>query len=128
MPPGHERLEGFDVFRHKVYLDLRGVHLVTTAIWGKLMGLEADVVHCQAFPSFQSDVAALACRLRKIPLVLTSHGFHPLSSETGLGGRILLKGYRALSSRMAVRASSACISLTEHEVGQFLRSGADRGM
>jgi len=124
--PGHERREGFDVFRFPVDLDLRGVYFVSLGLVGKLMKMGAEIIHCQGFSTFQSDAAAVVSRTRNIPLVLTSHGFYAVSRGIGVGKRMLLSSYQAILQRVIVRNASVCISLTPNDVTRFLQLGARR--
>ena len=115
-------LDNFEVIRFKADFKIKTYEL-SSSLLRTLLKIPADVFHAHGYSMFSTDVAALAARLRKIPLILTSHGSwqatFPLS-------RLMLKFYDPAIWRSETLLASKCIALTEYQANIFLNMGVPR--
>lgn len=115
-------MENFEVIRFKADVKIKSYEL-SSSLLSTLLKIPADVFHAHGYSMFSTDAAALAARLRKIPLILTSHGSwqaaYPLS-------RLVLKFYDPIVWRLDALLASKCIALTEYQANIFLNMGVPR--
>ena len=62
-------------------------------LFSKLMKVQADIFHVQGYWSFFSNIGALVSKLRKIPIVFTSHGFQQFLYESNIFGKLFVLSY-----------------------------------
>ncbi len=115
-------LENFEVIRFKADVKIKGYE-VSSSLLSTLLKIPADVFHAHGYSVYSTDAAALVARLRKIPLILTSHGSwqatYPLS-------RLVLKFYDPIVWRLDSLIASKCVALTEYQANIFLNIGVHR--
>src|SRR5947208_5604445 len=84
----------------------------------KLMKEDCDLIHAHGFGYFTSDCSALVSAVRRIPLVLTTHGFFPVTAPTQPALDSL---YVALSRNWALKISKKILSISDSDASQFKR-------
>src|SRR5438093_3860868 len=97
--------------RFRKYPQLRGY-------FRKLMKEECDLIHAHGFGYFTSDCSALVSAIRRIPLVLTTHGFFPVTAPTQPALDSL---YVALSRNWTLRISKRILTISESDARHFRR-------
>ncbi|MFX1520299.1 MAG: glycosyltransferase family 4 protein [Promethearchaeota archaeon] len=78
-----------------------------------------DLIHAHGFGFFPTDLSAWVCNLRKKPLVVTLHGFHPdylafMKNITAIEEMHLMPYFKTIALR-SLTIADAIITLTPHE-------------
>ena len=114
--------ENFKVLRFKADVKIKSYEL-SLSLLNTLLKIPADILHAHGYSAFSTDAATLAARLRKIPLILTSHGSwgakYPLS-------RLILKFYDPFVWRCETLLASKCLALTEYHANIYLNMGVPK--
>jgi len=84
----------------------------------KLMKEDCDLIHAHGFGYFTSDCSALVAAVRRIPLVLTTHGFFPATAPTH---PVLDSLYVALARNWALKIPKKILSISDSDARQFRR-------
>lgn len=90
-------------------------YILVPSMLGPVLREEADLIHTHSFGYFQTNVGALRRRLRKQPLVITTH-FHPRWSMWGGYRRKQLRNvYDRLFARLTLKSADIIICHTRNE-------------
>jgi glycosyltransferase involved in cell wall biosynthesis len=84
----------------------------------ELMKENCDLIHAHGFGYFTSDCSALISTVRRIPLVLTTHGFFPVTRPTHPALDSL---YVAMSRNWVLKVSKKILSISDSDARQFRR-------
>jgi glycosyltransferase involved in cell wall biosynthesis len=81
--------------------------------------ITSDLLHAHGFGFFPTDLSAWVCNIRKKPLVITLHGFHPdylafMKKITAVEEMRLMPYFKAIAQR-SLTIADAIIALTSHE-------------
>ena len=91
--PREENIQNFKIKRSHVWLSLK-LFLINPGIYFHMINDEQDIIHTIGIRSFQSLIAALVARKKKIPLVISDQGgltTHPDLRTKNIWTRILYK-------------------------------------
>ena len=91
--PREENIQNFKIKRSHVWLSLK-LFFINPGIYFHMMNDEQDIIHTIGIRSFQSLIAALVARKKKIPLVISDQGgltTHPDLHTKNTWTRILYK-------------------------------------
>lgn len=97
----------------------RLVYRLVPDIFFRLVKEKADIVHAHDYAHFTTDAAALACRIAKKPLVVTVHGFLPVTRPT----RALMGIYDRLVGGFSLRTAETIIAVSKTQSQDLLRRG-----
>lgn len=80
---------------------------------------EIDLIHAHGYGFFPTDLSAWVCKIRKKPLIITLHGFHPdylafMKNITAVQEMHLMPYFKAIAQR-SLTIADAIIALTLHE-------------
>ena len=81
--------------------------------------VESDLIHAHGYGFFPTDLSAWVCKIRKKPLVITLHGFHPdylafMKNISPIEEMRLMPYFKAIARR-SLEIADAIIALTPHE-------------
>ena len=81
--------------------------------------LESDLIHAHGYGFFPTDLSAWVCKIRKKPLVITLHGFHPdylafMKNISPIEEMRLMPYFKTIARR-SLEIADAIIALTPHE-------------
>ncbi len=81
--------------------------------------VESDLIHAHGYGFFPTDLSAWVCKIRKKPLVITLHGFHPdylafMKNISPIEEMRLMPYFKAIAQR-SLKIADAIIVLTPHE-------------
>jgi glycosyltransferase involved in cell wall biosynthesis len=96
--PETELIDGFTIKRSHVWFSLN-LFFVNPKMYFQLMSGSPDIIHTIGVRSFQSIIAAIVARKKKIPLVISDQGgltTHPDLLSSGTFNRILYKIQRPI--------------------------------
>lgn len=87
---------------------------VLPALGTTMMKEKADVIHAHGYGYFTSDISSMISYLRRIPLVLTTHGFFPVTTPAN---RFLTHVYLKFSQKnlLKVARKVICVSTADAE-------------
>ena len=91
--PREENIQNFKIKRSHVWLSLK-LFFINPGIYFHMINDEQDIIHTIGIRSFQSLIAALVARKKKIPLVISDQGgltTHPDLRTKNIWTRILIK-------------------------------------
>ena len=91
--PREENIQNFKIKRSHVWLSLK-LFFINPGIYFHMINDEQDIIHTIGIRSFQSLIAALVARKKKIPLVISDQGgltTHPDLRTKNIWTRILYK-------------------------------------
>jgi glycogen(starch) synthase len=97
----------------------RLVYRLVPDIFFRLVKEKADVVHAHDYAHFTTDAAAIACRIAKKPLVVTVHGFLPVTRPT----RALMRIYDRLVGGFSLRTAETIIAVSKTQASGLLQRG-----
>jgi len=124
--PPYDKSSGYEVRRFGVlYFGRQGAlgsydHLIPGLV-PSLLRTHPDVIHIHSYGCFHSDTAARVAIARRIPYVLTPHGFFQ-----SVGFRRLVKSaYDVFVGRFTIRNASRLFAFTPFDAQFFLKLGAD---
>ena len=81
--------------------------------------VESDLIHAHGYGFFPTDLSAWVCKIRKKPLVITLHGFHPdylafMKNISPIEEMRLMPYFKTIARR-SLEIADAIIALTPHE-------------
>lgn len=81
--------------------------------------IESDLIHAHGYGFFPTDLSAWVCKIRKKPLIITLHGFHPdylafKKNITAIQEMHLMPYFKVIAQR-SLTIADAIIALTPHE-------------
>jgi glycosyltransferase involved in cell wall biosynthesis len=81
--------------------------------------VDVDLIHAHGYGFFPTDLSAWVCKLRKKPLIITLHGFHPdylafMRHITPIEEMRLMPYFKTIAQR-SLELADAIIALTPHE-------------
>lgn len=87
---------------------------VLPALGTTMMKEKADVIHAHGYGYFPSDISSIISYLRRVPLVLTTHGFFPVTNPAN---RFLTHVYLKFSQKnlLKVARKVICVSTADAE-------------
>ena len=91
--PQEELIDNFKIKRSHVWVALR-LFFVNPGIYFQMMKDSPDIIHAIGVRSFQSYIAAIVSKKKKIPLVISDQGgltTHPELKNSGILGKILYR-------------------------------------
>ena len=91
--PKEELINNFKIKRSHVWFSLR-LFFVNPGIYFQMMKDSPDIIHAIGVRSFQSYIAAIVSKKKKIPLVISDQGgltTHPELKNSGILGKILYR-------------------------------------
>ena len=91
--PKEENMQNFKIKRSHVWLSIK-LFFINPGMYFQMMNDQYDVIHTIGIRSFQSFIAALIAKKKKIPLVISDQGgltTHPDLQNKGIGTKILYK-------------------------------------
>ena len=91
--PTTEKIENFTIKRSHVWLSF-SLFFINPKMYFQMMNSEFDIIHSIGVRSFQSFIAALVSKRKKIPLVISDQGgltTHPDLTSSGLLKKLLYK-------------------------------------
>ena len=91
--PREENIQNFKIKRSHVWFSLK-LFFINPGMYFQMMNDQYDVIHTIGIRSFQSFIAALIAKKKKIPLVISDQGgltTHPDLQNKGIGTKILYK-------------------------------------
>jgi glycosyltransferase involved in cell wall biosynthesis len=83
-----------------------------------LLKEEVDIIHAHGFGYFPCDIASLICRIRNIPLVVTTHGFFPSSTPMS---RLLVAVYIGFAKIGLLRQANKIICVSNSDKNYYAR-------
>ena len=119
--PKEETLDGFTIKRSHVWFRIN-LFFVNPGIYFQMMKDSPDVIHTIGIRSFQSFIAAIIAKKKKIPLVISDQGgltTHPDLKESSFGKKVLIRLQQPLI-KLIVNQSSSVIVPNEYEKKIFL--------
>ncbi|MFX1396104.1 MAG: glycosyltransferase family 4 protein [Promethearchaeota archaeon] len=88
----YEKEDNFEIYRLKPLFEFNS-NPFCIKLFGLLMKIKADIFHTQGYWSFFANTAALVSKIRKIPLLYTSHGFQLTLFEKNFITRLIVYLY-----------------------------------
>lgn len=119
--PREERINQFTIKRSHVWFSLF-LFYVNPGMYVQMMRDKHDIIHTVGIRSFQSLIAALVSKRRKIPLIVSDQGgltTHPDLRQSSLLKRVLIK-LQSPMIKFVVNQSSRVIVANEYEKEIFL--------
>lgn len=117
---GRSICSDFSVYRYAVDLKVK-TYEVSLSLLKKNLSIKADIFHSHGYGGFPFDMAVLSAKMRRIPLILTSHLFHP---PRNIVSKVLKGAYHLSFGRLAASTATKCIALTRNDAEKWGRLGA----
>ena len=114
--PKEENIQNFKIKRSHVWLSIK-LFFVNPGMYFQMMNDQYDVIHTIGIRSFQSFIAALVAKKKKIPLIVSDQGgltTHPDLQNKGIGTKILYK-MQAPMINFIINQSKKIITANEYE-------------
>ena len=137
--PREENVQNFKIKRSHVWLSLK-LFFVNPGIYSHMINDEQDVIHTIGIRSFQSLIAALVARKKKIPLVISDQGgltTHPDLHTKNIWTKILYKIQSPMIQFVINRAKKIIVAneyekkifaeLTDESKIEVVRNGINLG-
>ena len=122
--PGEERIENFTIKRSHVWFKIN-LFFVNPGIYFQMIKDSPDVIHTIGIRSFQSFIAAIIAKKKKIPLVISDQGgltTHPDLHSGGFFKKILYK-LQTPMIRFVINNSTKISVANEYEKMIFAKLG-----
>tara|TARA_B100000029_G_C17567044_1_gene955397 strand:+ start:988 stop:2169 length:1182 start_codon:yes stop_codon:yes gene_type:complete len=119
--PKEETINYFKIRRSHVWFAIR-LFFVNPGMYFQMMKDTPDIIHAIGVRSFQSYIAAIISRKKKIPLVISDQGgltTHPELKNSGVFGKILYK-LQTPMIRFIINQASKIIVANDYEKKIFL--------
>ena len=116
-----EKIENFLIKRTHVWFSF-ALYYINFGMYFQMMKEEIDILHTVGIRSFQSFVAALVSKKKKIPLIIADQGgltTHPELKEAGIIKKILYKLQKPIL-KFIINQSTKIIVANEYEKKIFL--------
>jgi glycosyltransferase involved in cell wall biosynthesis len=118
--PREEKIEKFEIKRSHVWLNI-ALYFVNPGMKKQMLNDEIDIIHTFGIRSFQSYIAAMVSKKKKIPLIVSDQSgltTHPDLKEKGVLFRILYFLQKPFLNYI-IKQSSKVIVANEYEVEIF---------
>ena len=119
--PEEELINNFKIKRSHVWFSLR-LFFVNPGIYFQMMKDSPDIIHAIGVRSFQSYIAAIVSKKKKIPLVISDQGgltTHPELKNSGILGKILYR-LQTPMIKFIINQASKIIVANDYERDIFL--------
>jgi glycosyltransferase involved in cell wall biosynthesis len=124
--PRTETVNGFKINRTHCWLSIY-LFYINPGMYRQLRNFDADIIHTIGLRSFQSLIAALVAKKKRIPLVVSDQGglfTHPELNNAGVVKKILFR-LQYIAIRYIVGQASSIIVGNQYEKNMFARFGAN---
>ena len=114
--PKEENIQNFKIKRSHVWFSLK-LFFINPGMYFQMMNDQYDVIHTIGIRSFQSFIAALVARKKKIPLIVSDQGgltTHPDLQNKGIWTKILYK-IQSPMIKFIINQSKKIIVANEYE-------------
>ena len=114
--PKEENIQNFKIKRSHVWFSLK-LFFINPGMYFSMMSDEYDVIHTIGIRSFQSFIAALVAKKKKIPLIISDQGgltTHPDLQNKGIWTKILYRMQLPMI-RFIINQSKKIITANEYE-------------
>ncbi|MFX1518971.1 MAG: glycosyltransferase family 4 protein [Promethearchaeota archaeon] len=78
----YEKVDGIEIYRTRMILNPID-NPITPSMLPILQKIDADVFHAHSYWNFSTNVACFVSKLKKIPFIITSHGYQPFRYFVG---------------------------------------------
>lgn len=112
-----EIVAGIHIRRVKILAKFMSYYFTPT-LFKELLSEKTDIVHCHGYRNFQVDCATLCSKLKKIPVVLHTHGMGISTAAKERGnkfGNFIYSFYDLATMRFALRAADKIIATSNFE-------------
>ena len=119
--PKEENIENFKIKRSHVWFSVK-LFFINPGMYFRLLNDQCDIIHTIGVRSFQSFIAALVAKKKKIPLIITDQGgltTHPDLENSGVWGKILYK-MQSPMIQFVINQAKKIIAANEYEKKIFL--------
>ena len=119
--PKEENIENFKIKRSHVWFSVK-LFFINPGMYFRLLNDQCDIIHTIGVRSFQSFIAALIAKKKKIPLIITDQGgltTHPDLENSGVWGKILYK-MQSPMIQFVINQAKKIIAANEYEKKIFL--------
>ena len=114
--PKEENIQNFKIKRSHVWFSIK-LFFINPGMYFSMMSDEYDVIHTIGIRSFQSFIAALVAKKKKIPLIISDQGgltTHPDLQNKGIWTKILYRMQLPMI-RFIINQSKKIITANEYE-------------
>ena len=114
--PKEENIQNFKIKRSHVWLSIK-LFFINPGMYFSMMSDEYDIIHTIGIRSFQSFIAALIAKKKKIPLIISDQGgltTHPDLQNKGIWTKILYRMQLPMI-RFIINQSKKIITANEYE-------------
>ena len=114
--PREENIQNFKIKRSHVWFSLK-LFFINPGMYFQMMNDQYDVIHTIGIRSFQSFIAALVAKKKKIPLIISDQGgltTHPDLQNKGMWTKILYK-MQSPMIHFIINQSKKIITANEYE-------------
>ena len=114
--PKEENIQNFKIKRSHVWFSIK-LFFINPGMYFRMMNDQNDVIHTIGIRSFQSFIAALVARKKKIPLIVSDQGgltTHPDLQNKGIWTKILYK-IQSPMVQFVINRAKKIIAANEYE-------------
>ena len=114
--PKEENIQNFKIKRSHVWFSIK-LFFINPGMYFRMMNDQHDVIHTIGIRSFQSFIAALVARKKKIPLIVSDQGgltTHPDLQNKGMWTKILYK-IQSPMIKFVISQAKKIIAANEYE-------------
>ena len=114
--PKEENIQNFKIKRSHVWFSIK-LFFINPGMYFRMMNDQNDVIHTIGIRSFQSFIAALVARKKKIPLIVSDQGgltTHPDLQNKGIWTKILYK-IQSPMIQFVINRAKKIIAANEYE-------------
>ena len=114
--PKEENIQNFKIKRSHVWFSIK-LFFINPGMYFRMMNDQNDVIHTIGIRSFQSFIAALVARKKKIPLIVSDQGgltTHPDLQNKGMWTKILYK-IQSPMIQFVINQAKKIIAANEYE-------------
>ena len=114
--PKEENIQNFKIKRSHVWFSIK-LFFINPGIYFRMMNDQHDVIHTIGIRSFQSFIAALVAKKKKIPLIVSDQGgltTHPDLQNKGMWTKILYK-IQSPMVQFVINRAKKIIAANEYE-------------
>ena len=119
-----EEIDGITVKRYNPLFS-HGHYIVTPHMLKDIIREQADIIYVGSYRNFQTDVGSLASKLKRVPLVLTTHGslilYRTLSKSWIKAFPYWI--YDLLTFKFSIRFATRIVVTSEQEAAEALELG-----
>ena len=114
--PKEENIQNFKIKRSHVWFSIK-LFFINPGMYSRMMNDQYDVIHTIGIRSFQSFIAALVAKKKKIPLIVSDQGgltTHPDLQNKGMWTKILYK-IQSPMIKFVISQAKKIIAANEYE-------------